>query len=304
MLIGNMQFIISLRFIFIFGVGFCVARSTLMGNAKALDCGTRTGTDSRAFFMYFHGTELKEFCRGGARRTLNHSYMDKTKILAKVEVFKKWVKSIPEFPESTYKLLTTIFATLITASGLFLIYEIVTTDTLEFSANWNMFSSPLGAICMFIGFFCAIIFWGKFGHWSSTPVIETRDRFTGKLIKTETNYDLSEYVFAQFLMPIIGHFIIEPIIYGAIIYYPIQCVIAIVGTIFPYLFSLVILGIIAIFWLLVKKFQFRYRSVVLVAAGVLFTIAFAWGAFSIKSQNDNVFVIDNMENTNQIDNLK
>ena len=32
------------------GVGFCVARSTEMGNAKASKCGTSNSTDSYAFF--------------------------------------------------------------------------------------------------------------------------------------------------------------------------------------------------------------------------------------------------------------
>ena len=37
----------------IFGVGFCVARSTSMGNARASMCGTSDKTDSRASF-YVH----------------------------------------------------------------------------------------------------------------------------------------------------------------------------------------------------------------------------------------------------------
>ena len=39
------------------GVGFCVARSTVMGNAKASSCGTSNGTATHAFFAcksYFH----------------------------------------------------------------------------------------------------------------------------------------------------------------------------------------------------------------------------------------------------------
>ena len=34
------------------GVGFCVARSTVMGNAKASKCGTGDGKDSHAFCVY------------------------------------------------------------------------------------------------------------------------------------------------------------------------------------------------------------------------------------------------------------
>ena len=34
------------------GVGFCVARSDYMGNAKASSCGTGSGKDSHALFVY------------------------------------------------------------------------------------------------------------------------------------------------------------------------------------------------------------------------------------------------------------
>jgi hypothetical protein len=89
-------------------------------------------------------------------------------------------------------------------------------------------------------------------------------------------------MFAKILMPFLGHFVIEPIIYGAIIYYPIQCIIAVVGAIFPYILSLIVLGIIAGSWMFTRIFQFRYHSVVLVAMGILFTIAFAWGGYAIS----------------------
>jgi seryl-tRNA(Sec) selenium transferase len=34
------------------GVGFCVARSTISGNAKASESGTSNSTDSHAFFYF------------------------------------------------------------------------------------------------------------------------------------------------------------------------------------------------------------------------------------------------------------
>ena len=42
----------ELAFIHI-GVGFCVARSTEMGNAKASSSGTGNGKDSHAFFYMY-----------------------------------------------------------------------------------------------------------------------------------------------------------------------------------------------------------------------------------------------------------
>ena len=141
--------------------------------------------------------------------------------------------NIPEFSSENYKIVSYVVAALITASGGFLVYEVLFNSDLTFSANWNMFKSPLGNFCWFIGFFWAIAWWGKFTHWSATPITKTYDKY-GDLKKVEEDYDVSNQLFAKVLMPFLGHFVIEPIIYGAIIYYPIQCVIALVGSIFPY----------------------------------------------------------------------
>ena len=200
--------------------------------------------------------------------------------MGQIEKIKNSVRNIPEFSEKNYSIVGYVFATLITVAGLFLIYEVVTTDALVFKANWNMFKSPLGNLCWFIGFFWAIAWWGKFTHWSATPITKTYDRY-GNLKKVEEDYDVSNQMFAKILMPFLGHFVIEPIIYGAIIYYPIQCIIAVVGAIFPYILSLIVLGIIAGSWMFTRTFQFRYHSVVLVAMGILFTVAFAWGGYAI-----------------------
>ena len=200
--------------------------------------------------------------------------------MGQIEKIKNNVRNIPEFSEKNYSIVGYVFAALITVAGLFFIYEVVTTDALVFKANWNMFKSPLGNLCWFIGFFWAIAWWGKFTHWSATPITKTYDSY-GNLKKVEEDYDVSNQMFAKILMPFLGHFVIEPIIYGAIIYYPIQCIIAVVGAIFPYILSLIVLGIIAGSWMFTRIFQFRYHSVVLVAMGILFTVAFAWGGYAI-----------------------
>lgn len=200
--------------------------------------------------------------------------------MGQIEKIKNSIRRIPEFSEKNYNIAGYVFAALITVAGLFLIYEALTTDALVFKANWNMFKSPLGNLCWFIGFFWAIAWWGKFTHWSATPITKTYDRY-GNLKKVEEDYDISNQMIGKFLMPFLGHFVIEPIIYGAIIYYPIQCIIAVVGTIFPYVLSLIILGIIAGSWMFTRTFQFRYHSVALVALGIVFTVAFAWGGYAI-----------------------
>lgn len=193
---------------------------------------------------------------------------------------KNKVQNMPEFSESNYPIAGYVVGTLITISGAFLIYEVLSTDALTFKANWNMFRSPLGSICIFIGFIWAMLWWGKFTHWSATPVIEYRNS-SGRVVGREENMDIMEQGFAKILMPILGHFVIEPIMYGAFIYYPVQCVVALVGAIFPYILTLIVLAIIAGSWLYTREVTIRYRSALLVLCGLIFTVAFAWGGYAI-----------------------
>ena len=204
----------------------------------------------------------------------------KEQLIAAKNKVKNAVESIPEFSESNYPIAGYIFATLITLSGAFLIYEVLSTDALTFKAQWNMFKSPLGNLCYFIGLIWAIAWWGKFTHWSATPVKRYVDS-SGRVIREEEDYDAMEQGFAKFLMPFIGHFIIEPIMYGAIIYYPIQCIIAVVGAIFPYVLSLIVIAIMVGSWLYTKKVTMRYRSALLVVCGLVFTLAFSLGGYAI-----------------------
>jgi hypothetical protein len=115
-------------------------------------------------------------------------------------------------------------------------------------------------------------------------VVETRDR-SGNLVDRKENYDVTEQLFAKFLMPILGHFVIEPIIYGSIIYYPIQCIVALVGSIFPHILSILIIGIIVACWVYAPKLQFKKRSWLLTIAGGVLTIAFGWGGYVISQSS-------------------
>lgn len=212
--------------------------------------------------------------------------------MGQIENFKNRVRNLPEFSDRNYNIVGYIFAALITIAGGLLIYNIISTDGLTFKANWNMFSSPLGNLCFGIGLICAIIFWGKFGHWSRTPYLITKDEY-GNIKKVERHYDIIETLFWTILFPFIGHFVIEPIIYGALIYYPIQCIVAVVGAIFPYILSVLIIGIIVVSWKFTSWFHFKYHSALLVFAGLFFTCAFSWAAYYINITEDitNITII-------------
>lgn len=205
------------------------------------------------------------------------------KVFSKV---KGQIEKLPEFSEKNYSIAGYVLAAIITVTGGFLVYEVITTKALTFSANWNMFNSAFGSFCIIIGFILAMVWWGKLGHYSAKPIVETRDRY-GNLLERKENYDVIEQGFAKFLLPILGHFVFEPILYGAIIYYPIQCVIALVGAIFPYVLSLAVLAIIVGSWLFTRYIQFRYRSTLLVLCGLVFSVAFGWGGYAIMKSGEN-----------------
>lgn len=206
--------------------------------------------------------------------------------MSRLENIKERTRIIPEFSPQVNHVVGYIVAALITISGIFLIYEVLRTDLLTFKANWNMFKSPFGYVCYCIGFVCAIIFWGRFGHWSRKPIIEERDRHDN-LVRRYEDMDIVEQLFHKLALPFLGHFIIEPLVYGALIYYPIQCIIALVGAIFPYILSLIVLGIIVGTWLFPYKFQFRYNSIVLIVGGALVTAAFTLGGYAIMKTGPN-----------------
>lgn len=184
--------------------------------------------------------------------------------------------------EKNYTIAGYIVAGFITVSGIFYIYEMLFNGDMTFQAEWNMFKSAFGNLCMGIGLIMAIVWWGKFTHWSARPMVEVRDKSNNLLASGESN-DVTDQLFAKVILPLLGHFVIEPLIYAAIIYYPIQCIVAIVGAIFPYILTLIILCIIALAWMFTRLFHFRYQTVVLVLAGVLLTGAFAWGGYDIHS---------------------
>lgn len=220
----------------------------------------------------------------------------KGKLVSLQKHIKTYIQKIPEFSDKNYVTACYVCAGLLTIAGGLLIYAVIShSSSLTFSANWNIFTSPFGNFCFFIGFICAIVFWGKFGHYSLKPIIEKRDH-NGNLIERKENMDIIEQLLAKVGIPFFGHFILEPIIYGSIIYYPIQVIIAIIGSVFPYVLSLIILAIAVGSWISTKKFQFRYRSLLLVVITLIFTAAFGIGSYAILSPTSHIGS-DYVENT-------
>ncbi len=179
---------------------------------------------------------------------------------------------------SNFKTIGYILSGLMSAAGLFFSYEMIFTSDWGFNVEWNMFNSPLVYPLWLIGLVIAIIRFGK-SHWSYDEVIETEDSWGNK--KLWVNNDLVSWLFSHIAWPIIGHLFIEPLMYAALIYYPLMCILYFVGAFLPYILTI----IVAI--LCIGSFKadmmpdFPYKNIILTIASLLFTSGFAYGGWTI-----------------------
>jgi hypothetical protein len=169
------------------------------------------------------------------------------------------------------------------AAGLFFSYEMIFTSDWGFDVEWNMFKSPLIYPLWLIGLVIAVIRFGK-THWSYDEVIETEDSWGNK--KLWVNNDLVSWMFSHIAWPIIGHLFIEPLMYAALIYYPLMCILYFVGAFLPYILTI----IVAI--LCIGSFKadmipdFPFKNIILTVASLLFTSGFTYGGWAIMDGHE------------------
>ena len=137
-----------------------------------------------------------------------------------------------------------------------------------------------------------------FANWNLFSFsYDTYDKITygdGR-VEVKRNWDLIEWLTGHVLIPIFGRFFLVPIMIAAIIYYPLMCIVHLVGAIFPYILSLIIIGITVVSWKFTSWFNFRYHSVLLVFVGLFFTVAFSWAGYYISYIKNitNITIIQN-----------
>ena len=186
--------------------------------------------------------------------------------------------------DRSYRIASYVVNTLVSLAGLFLAYEVLFNLRISFSPEWNIFKSAWGFPCILIGLVLAILRWGKLGHYSSKPIVEYRDS-SNHLIERKEDYNVMSQLVGLVMLPIIGHLIIEPVVYGCLIYYPLQCVIALVGLVFPYLIALLLLFVIGCCWFYFPSLAMEKRFRVLGALGLFLMCAFGWGGYAIEHFN-------------------
>lgn len=148
---------------------------------------------------------------------------------------------IPEFSDKNYAVASYICGALVAAGSGFFIYEMFTAADFGIDVNWNFFDSAWFGPLYAIGLILAIVNWGKFGHWGGQPYDVYKDSSGNKYAKR--NDDIIENMFAHIIMPLLGHFLIEPIVYACLIYYPLMCCFALLDMILPYTIALLLIGL-------------------------------------------------------------
>ena len=202
-----------------------------------------------------------------------------------------FLNKIPEFSERNFKYATYVSSGLIGCASLYFIYMIFTTPDFGIEVQWNMFKSMLFGPLYIIGLLLSIVYWGKFGHWSGTPIIKTYDEY-GNHIKTEKNYDIIETLLWKVVFPLLGHFLIEPCAYAALIYYPIMIVVAAVAAVLNYVLALLLIGVTVCMALYGQRLtHVRCHSLIvvvatLILAGGLSTWAYCMGEPSGMARAD------------------
>ena len=203
-----------------------------------------------------------------------------------------YLKKIPEFSDSNFVKASYICGGVLSAIVVFFIIEMFSADNFGIDIEWNIFESAWFGILFPIGFILAIVNWGKFGHWSMQAYDVYKDSSGKKYIKK--NYDIIEWMFNSILLPILGHFMIEPALYACIIYYPLMCIFALLDALLPYVISLALIALSAGVLLSSRYFiQMRYRSLAVVCITVLVGGGLLWASIEMnQSRNPQITITE------------
>jgi hypothetical protein len=140
-------------------------------------------------------------------------------------------------------------------------------------AEWNIFDSPgMWFALSVIGFFA------QFGDWIHTSfhwVYKWKDPDTGKE-KVERSWDIMDEMEGGFIYPVLMHVIFIPAAYGAMFYYIIQCVLALIGVATPFLAAALCLGFVWVFFRLADRLIHRRHRKVLLLVWTLVSMLLIW----------------------------
>jgi len=147
---------------------------------------------------------------------------------------------------------------------------------------------------------------GGWLHTSTEEYVGYEDPRTGKVEKWEKNNDVLTVLFNSVVWPLVMHIIVIPLAYGAAIWYTIAGLIALVGKLTPYILCLILCGLCAWIYAVVKRnARSPRRYVWLIAASLFcFTVCgatyFAMNADFSRKADENIYeyVVVNADNVN------
>lgn len=210
-----------------------------------------------------------------------------------------YLKRIPEFSDVSFVKASHICGAILSAAVLFFIYEMFTVADFGLSIEWNIFESVWFSILFPIGFVLAIVNWGKMGHWSMQAYNVYKDGYGRKYV--EKDYDIMETMFNSIILPLVGHFLIEPTIYACIIYYPLMCVFALLDVVLPYAISVLLIALSAGI-LMSSRYvmHIRYRSLAIVCITFFVGGGLLWASINMEqSKHPQIEVVDSNDTENE-----
>ncbi|MBO5641325.1 MAG: hypothetical protein J5900_02705 [Prevotella sp.] len=180
---------------------------------------------------------------------------------------------------TTTPVMAYVASCILTVSGGIFIYEILRNTDLTFSPTWNMFDSLLIWPLFITGILFMLAHWNAFSGFGGDPyeVITTWDG--RKYVRR--NWDIAEVLFAKVFLPFLGRFIIIPLMFSAAIYYPLMCVVWLVGSAFPYIISLLIVLTMVGAWLFALNPSVNEKLIVFVVGCLIFTSGYGVGSYLI-----------------------
>lgn len=123
--------------------------------------------------------------------------------------------------------------------------------TVDFHIQWNMFHSVLRYPLLILGFLLGL--GQKFEVYDYFYVYKDR---AGNVTKVEKNSDPIDGIMGGCLFPLLQYFVLYPILYAALIYYPLMALLHLFGKLFPFFIIVVVLVSIFYFY----KFLFRVAA--------------------------------------------
>lgn len=190
--------------------------------------------------------------------------------------------NIPEFSPRNFRTVSRVTTGLVAVAAAVLVYAMIFRSGWEIKPQWNMFKSVLLSPLYVIGLIIALLNMGR-NHYSYDVVEEVTHADGSK--DRHKSQDVTDVVEGGCLAPLLGHFVIEPLLYAALIYYPLMGIVALLGQFVPYVLSVIVIALCYLVYKTDAWFAFRGRSIALVVLALMLTVGFAFGAASILKAN-------------------